>query len=109
DRYLARPVTAKGDVAETRFNNGPLSPALSPFEGEREKPDSRSASVVSYTMLEGEPVTGRTHQIRVHAAANGFPILGDVLYDGTPASRVYLHAAEITLKHPGTGREVTFS
>jgi 23S rRNA (cytosine1962-C5)-methyltransferase len=53
-------------------------------------------------------VTGRTHQIRVHAADRGFPILGDTLYGGSPASRVYLHAAELTLKHPATGKEVTF-
>jgi 23S rRNA (cytosine1962-C5)-methyltransferase len=42
----------------------------------------------------------------VHASENGFPILGDVLYGGTPASRVYLHAAEIEFKHPATGQRL---
>jgi 23S rRNA (cytosine1962-C5)-methyltransferase len=59
-------------------------------------------------MVEAEPLTGRTHQIRVHAAEEGFPILGDTLYGGTPAPRVYLHAAELTLKHPASGEGRTF-
>lgn len=59
-------------------------------------------------MVEAEPLTGRTHQIRVHAADMGFPILGDTLYGGTPAPRVYLHAAELGLQHPASGEELTF-
>ena len=54
------------------------------------------------------PLTGRTHQIRVHAAESGFPVLGDTLYGGTPAARVFLHAAEISFTHPATGKPVTF-
>jgi len=57
---------------------------------------------------EAEPATGRTHQIRVHAAAHGFPILGDTLYGGTPAARVYLHAAQLGFRHPATGESVLF-
>jgi 23S rRNA (cytosine1962-C5)-methyltransferase len=59
-------------------------------------------------MMEAEPLTGRTHQIRVHAADKGFPILGDTLYGGSPAGRVFLHAAELTFKHPATGEDMTF-
>ena len=40
------------------------------------------------TLVQAEPRTGRTHQIRVHAAERGFPILGDTLYGGSPAPRV---------------------
>ena len=53
-------------------------------------------------MVNAEPLTGRTHQIRVHAAESGFPILGDTLYGGTASSRVFLHAAEIAFTHPAT-------
>jgi len=59
-------------------------------------------------MVNAEPFTGRTHQIRVHAAESGFPILGDTLYGGTSSSRVFLHAAEIEFAHPATNKLVKF-
>lgn len=40
--------------------------------------------------------TGRTHQIRVHLCESGLPILGDTLYGGKPAARLYLHASELS-------------
>ena len=55
-------------------------------------------------------VTGRTHQIRVHLASSGWPILGDAVY-GRPDPRVTrqaLHAARITLPHPLTRESRTF-
>ena len=59
-------------------------------------------------IVSASPLTGRTHQIRVHAAENGFPILGDTLYGGTASSRVFLHAAEIEFAHPATNKPVKF-
>lgn len=57
-----------------------------------------------------EPVTGRTHQIRIHAAAGlGRPIIGDGLYGGEPAARLMLHAAELSFLDPGTGRRLDFA
>ncbi len=56
------------------------------------------------------PHTGRTHQLRVHAAEGlGHPIIGDNLY-GTrdDGERLCLHAQSITFEHPGTGEEMTF-
>ena len=47
------------------------------------------------TLLVAEPVTGRRHQIRVHLAWIGFPILGDPLFAGVPAERTYLHAWQV--------------
>ncbi len=61
------------------------------------------------TWLEAAPITGRTHQIRVHAAAQGFPILGDTLYGGTTAARVCLHAQRLAVEHPATGERREFN
>jgi 23S rRNA (cytosine1962-C5)-methyltransferase len=60
------------------------------------------------TLVEAEPRTGRTHQIRVHAAESGFPILGDTLYGGPAAERVFLHAAELGFTHPASGTRCEF-
>jgi len=59
------------------------------------------------TRLELEPVTGRSHQLRVHLQAIGHPILGDALYGSTRAqglaNRLLLHACAIEFKHPVKG------
>lgn len=63
------------------------------------------------TRVEFWPRTGRTHQLRVHSAhpkGLGSPILGDRLYGGRPADRLYLHAKEISLHHPHTAKPLTF-
>ena len=55
------------------------------------------------------PKTGRTHQLRVHCAHHeglNAPILGDPLYGNEKASRLHLHAEEITFNHPLTGKEI---
>ena len=51
--------------------------------------------------------TGRTHQLRVHLAYLGFPIIGDPLYSTVAAPRLMLHADEITLAQPFTGEALT--
>jgi tRNA pseudouridine32 synthase/23S rRNA pseudouridine746 synthase len=65
------------------------------------------------TRLLLEPVTGRSHQIRVHLQAIGHPIVGDALYAPTPAalttSRLLLHASELRLHHPIDGQPLQFS
>ena len=61
------------------------------------------------TRVELEPVTGRSHQLRVHLAALGHPILGDPLYgDPSASSRMLLHASALRLAHPATGAERAF-
>ncbi|MBU3031426.1 pseudouridine synthase [Paracoccus marinaquae] len=58
------------------------------------------------------PLTGRSHQLRVHMAATGHPILGDPLYATGAAAdhpRLMLHAESLRLKHPDSGVQVTFS
>lgn len=59
-------------------------------------------------LLELTPETGRTHQIRAQLAAVGAPIAGDPIYGGPPARRLLLHATALSLKHPATGKPVTF-
>jgi RluA family pseudouridine synthase len=62
-------------------------------------------------LVEAAPVTGRTHQIRVHASALGHPLLGDILY-GAPKSdwiaRPALHAYSLAFDHPVTGARISF-
>jgi 23S rRNA pseudouridine1911/1915/1917 synthase len=65
------------------------------------------------TLLEIKPVTGRTHQIRVHLAAAGHPIAGDSLYGpkkkGLKVPRLFLHAHTLSFIHPATGERLTFA
>lgn len=63
------------------------------------------------TCVELEPITGRTHQLRVHMAAIGHPILGDALYGGPAASkaeRLLLHAMDLAFIHPSTAASLQF-
>jgi len=57
--------------------------------------------------------TGRTHQIRVHLAAVGHPLVGDQIYGpGRPLlglARPFLHAVELSLRHPATGERMTWT
>jgi len=76
-----------------------------------------------YALLEAELKTGRTHQIRVHLASSGFPILGDEKYGDFALNkqlqkanetrgalkRMFLHAYRITFQHPDTGAPLTLT
>lgn len=59
--------------------------------------------------VELEPFTGRTHQLRLHMAAIGHPILGDALYGGHEAERLMLHARSLSFAHPLSGKMMDFS
>jgi tRNA pseudouridine32 synthase/23S rRNA pseudouridine746 synthase len=61
------------------------------------------------TRLRLRPLTGRSHQLRVHLAAIGHPILGDPLYgDAGSAERMQLHAARLGFRHPEGGAWVEY-
>ena len=64
------------------------------------------------TRLALEPLTGRTHQLRVHLAAIGHPLLGDTLYApaelAAAAPRLLLHATHLAFEHPTDGSAVAF-
>ncbi len=91
EKYATRP---GGEIAETKFVRDTDAHLSTAHEGLK--------------LVMAEPFTGRTHQIRVHASEKGFPILGDTLYGGTAAARVYLQASEIAFTHPATNESVKF-
>ncbi len=65
-----------------------------------------------YTRISYVPLTGRTHQLRLHSAHEkglGIPIVGDPFYgNGTGPGQMKLHACELSFAHPVTGEEQTF-
>jgi 23S rRNA pseudouridine1911/1915/1917 synthase len=68
------------------------------------------ASWAEAAMLEIELETGRTHQIRVHLAAIGHPVVGDRTYGvPSPEGRMFLHAWKVSLLHPATGEALEFT
>jgi RluA family pseudouridine synthase len=61
-------------------------------------------------LVEAKPMTGRTHQVRVHAYALGYPLLGDILYSAEETgviARPALHAYSLTITHPATNERMT--
>jgi tRNA pseudouridine32 synthase/23S rRNA pseudouridine746 synthase len=70
----------------------------------------------SSTFLELHPVTGRTHQLRVHLSHVGHPIIGDSLYDPITLQRLHevaprlcLHAMQIAVRHPHSNEDTEYS
>ena len=90
DKYISDPSGKNGERAVTEFTT-------------LERDDA------GRFLVEARPLTGRTHQIRTQAATAGFPIIGDILYGGARASRVCLHARQLTLQHPVTHEEMNFT
>ena len=83
-------------------------PAITHYASLREGQDTQGAPV---TEVACRLETGRTHQIRVHMAALGHPLLADTLYGGRAmagATRQMLHARALSFEDPGTGGEVAF-
>jgi 23S rRNA (cytosine1962-C5)-methyltransferase len=88
-RYQSHPRGGGGDLAITEFR--------------------RLGARDGHALVEARPLTGRTHQIRVHAAEAGLTILGDVLYGGSPHPRVCLHSRALRFRHPARDEEVEFA
>lgn len=122
-RYLA---LAHGNVSGRRTATAPIGrDARVPVRMSADRPIAPKAAITHYAPQrsgvspEGQPVTevacrletGRTHQIRVHLAHLGHPLLGDTLYGGKPlagAVRQMLHARALAFQDPGTDQQVQF-
>jgi RluA family pseudouridine synthase len=83
-----------GKVASARYGVvGGGKPSMTEFR--------TVASSGDISLLEARPLTGRTHQIRVHLASVGLPIFGDLTYGGQAAGRMMLHCAAMTFQNTG--------
>ena len=126
-RYMAVVAGRWPDVSEVSAplatwvrGGGERRARVDPLEG---KPSLTRFSVLragsGLTLVAAEPVTGRTHQIRVHAASEGCPVIGDPKYgdDGTNerfrresgVRRMLLHADRVSLDEPATGYRLEIS
>ncbi|CCQ09444.1 Ribosomal large subunit pseudouridine synthase A [Pseudoalteromonas luteoviolacea B = ATCC 29581] len=118
-RYIARVVgkleQAKGSVDEPLICDWPNRPKQK-ICYETGKPSLTHWQVLNIeenaTRVALTPVTGRSHQLRVHMQSIGHPILGDKFY-ATPealamATRLQLHAEMLSITHPTTGEQLTF-
>jgi len=98
-------------IIDMPIERNPKAPATFRV-GANGKPSTTKYSVMesrgAYDLIKLEPTTGRTHQLRVHLTHQKHPIVGDPLYDGEPADRLYLHAQSLELTLPD-GTRKTFS
>ena len=128
---VGEPMEADG-VIDAPISENPSHPGVMKVNRKHGKPSVTNFSVEElfdgYALVNAMPESGRLHQIRVHLASVGLPVMCDRVYgDGTPfflsavksnyfsegeekplLSRTALHAASITFAHPGTNEEMTF-
>jgi 23S rRNA pseudouridine1911/1915/1917 synthase len=120
-QYLAfvwgRPRSARGTIAEPIGRNPVHRKQMAVRRGGREALTTYEVleRFDDMTLLRLFPKTGRTHQLRVHLAAIGCPVVSDALYGRgrraapAPIARHALHAERIAVRHPHTGAPLTFS
>ena len=106
-----------GKEAETKYKKiSNLKPAC-PSVDRHSRTGRSQNSKEEFSLLEVEPKTGRTHQIRVHLKYFGYPVVADEFYAGRKTyladklwcPRQFLHASELSFIHPQTGERVKFS
>ncbi len=100
------------DLPLARSRSNPLKRTVDP-DGKKAVTEVKLERLYEeYSLLRCQLKTGRTHQIRVHLQAIGFPILGDPMYAGKSARRKYgqlLHAQKLGFTHPFTGEWMEFT
>lgn len=101
-----------GHKHRTMVDNKNGKPSETRFRVIKRYPARPEAGREESALIEAKPMTGRTHQIRVHAYAVGHPLVGDVLYGAQEAygiARPMLHAQSLSFIHPATNERVKFS
>jgi 23S rRNA pseudouridine1911/1915/1917 synthase len=112
-RYLA---VVEGSVAE---DEGMIRESIGRFAEHKHwgvKHDGKHAETrfrvrerhTDHTLLELEPVTGRTNQLRIHCASIGHPIVGDIQRGGREFERLCLHAYKLCFRHPNGSEGLNF-
>jgi len=110
-------VAADSGIIELAFRLDPDNRPYHVYDPERGKPGvtrwRKLAMEQGCTRVEFMPLTGRTHQLRLHSAHEnglGFPIVGDRLYGtGTGPGQLKLHASTLRFRHPATRQSLEFS
>lgn len=109
------PTTDDG-LVDLPIARDPLRPPRYRIDPESGRPSQTRWRVIARfatrARVEVEPITGRSHQIRLHMATLGHPILGDPLYADAAglaaAPRLFLHATDLTVRHPDDDRPITW-
>ena len=99
---IDRPIARSGPLA-TKFK---VDAGGRPAQTDWRKLPTRAND--PYQAIELQPLTGRTHQLRVHLASLDCPIVGDKLYGGPPGPRLALHSHQLSLLHPRTDQRQEF-
>jgi 23S rRNA pseudouridine1911/1915/1917 synthase len=116
-RYLAlvqEPMPIETGTVDAPIDRDPTRPVrrrVSPYGRPARTHYEQVAAWFAHSLLEIQPETGRTHQIRVHLSAIGHPVVGDRTYGASPADpadpgRPWLHAWQLAFDHPVTGQAI---
>lgn len=113
EAVLTKPIEQTEGVIDLPLWSDPCDRPKQKVDWQRGKPSVTRFQIISGEQngyrLEFVPITGRTHQLRVHAADQrglGVPILGDRLYGDMATTRLHLHARSLSFDHPQTGQRI---
>lgn len=113
EKITRRPLRANvGHKHRTMVDDKNGKPSETRFRVIKRYPAHLEMGREEFALIEAKPMTGRTHQIRVHAYALGHPLVGDILYGAQEAygiPRPMLHAQSLSFIHPVTNERVKFT